>query len=802
MSSVSSHNLHVITQIKGINNMKRILTTCLLATTFAMTTNAQPQLRADNIDEVIKAMTLEEKAKLLVGGANNFFSANAVVGGEADLVAGAAGTSPAIPRLGIPATVLTDGPAGVRIDPTRKGTDKTYYATAFPIGSCLASTWNTELVNKVGQAIGNETKEYRCDVILGPGMNLHRNPLCGRNFEYYSEDPLLTGKIAAAYIQGVQSQGAGVSAKHFAINSQETDRTAVDERVSQRAARELYLRGFEIAVRESNPWTVMSSYNQINGQYSMGNRDLLTKILREDWGFKGIVMTDWIGIREGLPTITEVQAGNDLMEPGQPAQVNEIIEGVKSGKLDIADVDRNVRRMLEYIVKPPNFKKYPASNNPDFVAHAAITRQSANEGIVLLKNNGTLPWKNGNIKTVALFGENSYDFLSGGTGSGCVHPPYVVDMLEGLKNAGIKSSETLTDIYRKYIEFARVKFQAERHPAKWYQNEYFGQQKYPEIGLDPICVNKEVNGADAAIITIGRQAGEGVDRDINTEFNLNAEERALITNVCNAFHAAGKPVIVIINSGSVIETASWSGYPDAILCAWQPGMEGGNSIADLLTGKVNPSGKLTMTWPIAATDHASTKNFPGQIDDYSLQQMIGNKTPIPGHAYTNHEEDIYVGYRYFDTFGRDVAYPFGFGLSYTTFAFSKPVVKAKGKDAVEVSITVKNTGSVSGKEVAQVYVKAPKGNLEKPAQELKAFAKSRELKPGESEVLTMTIPVRMLASFDEANSQWLTEAGTYTFCIGNSSRNIAATATLKLGEYTEKTTNALAPQHKLNLLKQ
>lgn len=802
MSSVSSHNLHVITQIKGINNMKRLLTTCLLATTFAMTTNAQPQLRADNIDEVIKAMTLEEKAKLLVGGANNFFSDNAVVGGEADLVAGAAGTSPAIPRLGIPATVLTDGPAGVRIDPTRKGTDKTYYATAFPIGSCLASTWNTELVNKVGQAIGNETKEYRCDVILGPGMNLHRNPLCGRNFEYYSEDPLLTGKIAAAYIQGVQSQGAGVSAKHFAINSQETDRTAVDERVSQRAARELYLRGFEIAVRESNPWTVMSSYNQINGQYSMGNRDLLTKILREDWGFKGIVMTDWIGIREGLPTITEVQAGNDLMEPGQPAQVNEIIEGVKSGKLDIADVDRNVRRMLEYIVKTPSFKKYPASNNPDFVAHAAITRQSANEGIVLLKNNGTLPWKNGNIKTVALFGENSYDFLSGGTGSGCVHPPYVVDMLEGLKNAGIKSSETLTDIYRKYIEFARVKFQAERHPAKWYQNEYFGQQKYPEIGLDPICVNKEVNGADAAIITIGRQAGEGVDRDINTEFNLNAEERALITNVCNAFHAAGKPVIVIINSGSVIETASWSGYPDAILCAWQPGMEGGNSIADLLTGKVNPSGKLTMTWPIAATDHASTKNFPGQIDDYSLQQMIGNKTPIPGHAYTNHEEDIYVGYRYFDTFGRDVAYPFGFGLSYTTFAFSKPVVKAKGKDAVEVSITVKNTGSVSGKEVAQVYVKAPKGNLEKPAQELKAFAKSRELKPGESEVLTMTIPVRMLASFDEANSQWLTEAGTYTFCIGNSSRNIAATATLKLGEYTEKTTNALVPQHKLNLLKQ
>ena len=766
-----------------------------------MTMNAQPKLSADNIDEVLKAMTLEEKAKLLVGAANNFFSANAVVGGEATLVAGAAGTTPEIPRLGIPATVLTDGPAGVRINPTRRGTDQTFYATAFPIGSCLASTWNTELVGQVGQAIGNETKEYRCDVILGPGMNLHRNPLCGRNFEYYSEDPFLTGKIAAAYINGVQKEDVGVSAKHFAVNSQETDRTSVDERLSQRAAREIYLRGFEIAVRESNPWTIMASYNLVNGIHSMGNRDLLTSILRDDWGFKGIVMTDWIGIRQGLTTVSEVQAGNDLMEPGQPAQVQEIIDGVKNGKLAIADVDRNVRRMLEYIVKTPSFRQYPASNKPDFKAHAAITRQSANEGIVLLKNNGTLPWKN--VKSVALFGENSYDFLSGGTGSGCVHPPYVVDMLEGLKNAGIKSSETLTDIYRKYIAYARVKFQAERHPAKWFQTEAMGQQKYPEISLSPIAVEKEVRRADAAIITIGRQAGEGIDRDIETEFNLIPEERQLIVDICQAFHAAGKPVVVIINSGSVIETASWSGYPDAILCAWQPGMEGGNSIADLLTGKVNPSGKLTMTWPIAATDHASTKNFPGALDEYSLLQMLGNGQPIPGHAYTNHEEDIYVGYRFFDTFNRNVAYPFGYGLSYTTFEFSKPTCRVDSRaTTVNITVTVKNTGSVAGKEVAQVYVAAPKGRLEKPAQELKAFAKTRELQPGESQTLTMTIPVRDLASFDEANSQWLTEAGTYTFRIGASSRDIRCTAEAKLVEYTEKTTNALAPKQKLNLLKQ
>ena len=794
--------------------MKKTILTALAATTCMMTMNGQPKLSATNIDEVLQAMTLEEKARLLVGGANNFFGDQAVVGGEATLVAGAAGTSPEIARLGIPATVLTDGPAGVRIDPTRKGDSQTYYATGFPIGTCLASTWNTELVGKVGEAIGNETKEYRCDVILGPGMNLHRSPLCGRNFEYYSEDPFVTGKIGAAYINGVQSQGAGVSAKHFAVNSQETERTSVDERVSQRALRELYLRGFEIAVRESQPWTIMSSYNQVNGQYSMGNRDLLTSILRDDWGYKGIVMTDWIGIRQGLPTITEVQAGNDLMEPGQPAQVNEIIEGVKSGKLSMADVDRNARRMLEYIVKTPSFHKYPATNKPDLKGHAAITRQTACEGIVLLKNGPhpasprggeprlTLPLGgDGGGLTVALFGENSYNFLPGGVGSGCVHTPYVVDMVEGLKNAGIKSSESLTDIYRKYVDYARVKFQYERHPAKWFQTEEMGPQKYPEIAVNAIAIGKEVQGADAAIVTIGRQAGEGIDRDLETEFNLIPEERQLIIDVCQAFHAAGKPVVVIINSGSVIETASWNSYPDAIVCAWQPGEEGGNSVADILTGKVCPSGKLTMTWPLAATDHPSTRNFPGLVDFYTYQVARTGERKLANYDFTNHEEDIYVGYRYFDTFNKEVSYPFGYGLSYTTFAYSKPTVKVSG-DNVTVSITVKNTGKVAGKEVAQVYVTAPKGQIEKPAQELKAFAKTRELKPGESETLTMQIPVRMLASFDEAGSQWLTEGGNYTFNIGASSRDIRCTATAKVGQYTEKVSNALAPKVKLNLLKQ
>ena len=761
----------------------------------ALNASAQnaPQLRSDNIDEVMAAMTLEEKARILVGGANNFFSNGAVVGGAAETVPGAAGTTAAIPRLGIPQTILTDGPAGVRINPTREGDAKTYYATAFPIGSALASTWNTELVEEVGKAIGNETKEYKCDVILGPGMNLHRNPLCGRNFEYYSEDPVVTGKIAAAYVKGVQSQGAGTSIKHFAVNSQETERTSVDERVSQRALRELYLRGFEIAVREGKPWTVMASYNRVNGPLAQESRDLLTDVLRTDWGYQGMVMTDWIGQRN---TGAQVHAGNDLMEPGQPQQSEEIVTKVKNGQLDIKDVDNSVRRLLEYIVKTPTFNKYQASNAPDLNAHAAITRRAANEGIVLLENNGVLPLDK-KIQTVALYGVCSYEFLSGGVGSGCVHPPYVVDMVKGLGNAGIKTTESLTNIYQKYVEFAKLKFETDRSPAKWFQSLVMGQQKYPEIDFSIYSFQKEVPNADAAIITLGRQAGEGIDREIEGEFNLSEQERQMVIQVSQAFHQADKPVIIIINSGSVIETASWKNYADAILVAWQPGMEGGNSVADILTGKANPSGKLTMTWPIDVADHPSTKNFPNASVDIFTYTSAGNR--MPGYQFTNHEEDIYVGYRYFDSFQKNVSYPFGYGLSYTTFAYNKPSVKKSGEQ-IEVSITVKNTGKVAGKEAVQVYVAAPKGNLEKPAKELKAFGKTRELQPGESQTLRMTLQRRDLASFDEEQSAWIVDAGTYQFLIAASATDIRATASLKVDALKEPTTNALKPQVKLNRL--
>lgn len=778
--------------------MKRHFLTGLAALLTTATMTAQPKLRADNIDEVVKAMTLEEKAQLLVGGGNDaFVGSGAMLGHQKKLVAGAAGTTVAIERLGIPATVVADGPAGVHIDAHRDGTKQTFYATGFPIGTCLASTWNTQLVEEVGRAIGNETLEYGVDVILGPGMNLHRNPLCGRNFEYYSEDPIVTGLIGAAVIKGIQSQGVGVSAKHFAVNSQETARTKVDERLSQRALRELYLKGFETAVRRSAPWTLMSSYNIINGVYAQGNKDLLTTILRDEWGYQGIVMTDWIGKREKLPTEQEVTAGNDLMMPGYPAQAEDIVQAVKAGKLDIKDVDRNVRNMLAYIVKTPRFKGYKFSNQPDLQAHAAITRQSSTEGMVLLKNTGVLPIRN--LKTVALFGVNSYDFFSGGLGSGCVNVPYVVDMVTGLKNVGVSTTPLLTEIYQNYVRYARVKLKADKNPMMWFLDQ--GQPKLDEIEISERCVQHEVREADAAIVTIGRQAGEGMDRKINGEFNLTQQEQDMLFRVSDQFHAQGKPVIVIINSGSVMETASWRDRVDAILCAWQPGEEGGNSVADVLTGKANPSGKLTMTWPIAATDHPSTRNYPQDLDMYSYREMQGWGAGVPNEDYVNHEEDIYVGYRYFDTFQKQVAYPFGFGLSYTTFGFSQPKVKVSG-DAVTVTVTVKNTGNVSGKEVAQVYVTAPKGALQKPVHELKAFAKTRELQPGESQTLTMTIQPRDLASFDETHSQWLAEAGTYTFAIGSSSRDIKVTATAKLTEYTEQVHNVMAPQRALNLLKQ
>ena len=729
-------------------------------------TAQQLTLSADNVDEVLKAMTLEEKATLCVGYsiAQATEQLNGVIGAHADLVPGAAGATRAIPRLGIPSTVLADGPAGVRIRPTREGDPNTYYATGFPVGTALACTWNQELVESVGHSIGNEVLEYGCDVLLAPGMNIHRSPLCGRNFEYYSEDPLVAGKIAAAYVRGIQSQGVGTSIKHFAVNSQETNRTFVNEVVSQRALREIYLKGFEIAVKESDPWTVMSSYNQVNGEFAQQSHGLLTTILRDEWGYEGIVMTDW-GAKEG--TMKAVIAGNDLMEPGNQTEINRIIEGVNNGTIPMADLDRNARRILQYIVRTPRFKGYKYSNKPDLKAHAEVTRQTATEGMVLLKNDAnTLPMKD--VKNVAVFGITAYDFIAGGTGSGDVNKAYTIDLMQGITNAGLTVTEDLKNLYYDY-----KKFQESKDAAEFANTFRWGKPVLPELEVASRIVSNQAKKADIALVCLGRQAGEGSDRHIENDFNLTEVERNLLNDVCLYFHQAGKKVVVILNMGNVIETASWKGMPDAILMAWQPGQEGGNSVVDVLTGKANPSGKLTMTFPIAAADIPALANYP----NVGIPEVRGwrSRGPIKNTDYTLHQEGIYVGYRYFNTNDVAVSYPFGFGLSYTTFSYSKPVVKAT-KDGFTATITVTNIGAVAGKEAVQLYVSAPGGGLEKPANELKAFAKTRELQPGESQTLTMTVSAYDLASYNEATQAWETAAGRYIVKFGASVEDIRATA--------------------------
>ena len=728
--------------------MKRLI---LIPTLLAATINlsAQVTLKANNIEEVLKAMTLEEKATLVVGTNRQVASdqVNGMLGGHSHQVPGAAGNTQAIPRLGIPSTVLTDGPAGVRISPTRQGDSNTYYCTGFPVGTALACTWNQELVEEVGRAIGNEVLEYGCDVLLAPGLNIHRSPLCGRNFEYYSEDPLLTGKIAAAYVRGVQSQGVGTSMKHFAANSQETSRMGVDEVMTQRTLREIYLKGFEIAVREANPWTIMSSYNRLNGPFTQENKELLTTILREEWGFQGIVMTDWTGLRN---TAAQIMAGNDLMEPGAANQTQDIIAKVKSGDLKESDLDICVHRILQYIVKTPSFKGYAFSNKPDLKGHAAITRTSATEGMVLLKNEqNTLPMTG--TPKVSVFGVTSYNFIAGGTGSGDVNKAYTIDMMTGLKGAGMTVNEKLANVYKTYKEYQASLTAAGPVRRGW----FWGTPKLDELAINRNIINTQAQESDVAIITIGRQAGEGSDRQEANDFKLSDVEQQLIDDVCAAFHAANKHVVVVLNMGNVIETASWKAKPDAILLAWQPGQEGGYSVADVLTGKANPSGKLSMTWPINLSDLPSSANFPNARP---AGAPVNGKTEF--RDFTLHREGLDVGYRFFCTQNRAVSYPFGYGLSYTTFEYSKPTVK-KAKDGFIATVTVKNTGSVAGKEAVQLYVSAPTDRLAKPARELKSFAKTRELQPGESQTLQMHVTNYDLASYNETTQSWETSAGKY-----------------------------------------
>ena len=739
-----------------------------------------PQLGSASLDDVIAQMTNEEKAKLLVGTGMAGREENtdeAIVGEARGIVPGAGAVTYPIERLGIPTMVLGDGPAGLRISPTREDTDATFYCTHFPVGTALASTWNLELVEEVGKSIGNEVLEYGVDVLLAPALNIHRNPLCGRNFEYYSEDPLVSGKIAAAYVKGVQSNGVGTSVKHFAANSQETNRKNNNALISERALREIYLKGFEIVVKEAQPWTVMSSYNYINGTYASENKWLLTDVLRDDWGFQGAVMTDWFG---GLDVVAQMNAGNDMIEPGSNKQLRELLAAMDSSKVEMSVIDRNVKRVLELIQKTPRFRGYSYSDKPDLKAHAAVTRQSATEGMVLLKNESKALPLSSEARKIALFGDTSYDFIAGGTGSGDVHHAYVVSLEDGLKGAGYMPDEGMKERYEQYLKSEKARLDSLREKSTDPMAAYLPVDRPEEMLFTAADLQTLAQNNDVALITLGRSSGEFADRS-TANFNITEKERRLLDDVCRTFHAAGKQVIVVLNITGVIETQSWKHLPDAILCAWMSGQEGGNSVADILSGKATPSGKLTMTFPVKLEDHLSTANFPVNAPAMvQLGPQSGKKSTEPNIGVTDYAEGIYVGYRHFDTHGVPVSYPFGYGLSYTSFDYSNLQVETEG-DCIKVSVDVKNAGDYDGKEVAQVYVKAPVGVVtDKPEKELRAFAKTSMLKPGEKQTLQMKIQKKDLSSWDESSQDWVLDSGVYSVQVGASVNDIRLNQKIKL----------------------
>lgn len=743
--------------------------------------NAKAPLE-ERVEDLLSRLTVAEKVELLTGNGMKIPGVSETRMPEK--VNGQASSTMEIERLGLGSMVLADGPAGLRIQPKREGEEQTYFCTAFPIATLMASTWDLDMVEKVGQAMGNEVKEYGVDILLAPGMNIHRNPLSGRNFEYFSEDPYLTGHMSAAMVKGVQSNGVGTSIKHFVANNQETNRMLLNVLVDQRSLREIYLRPFEISIRESAPRTVMSAYNKINGEFASHNHQLLSKVLREDWGYQGLVMTDW---NAGNDVVAQMKAGNDLLMPGNPEQKKALHMALNSGELSEVIIDENVKRILRVLLQSPAFQGYQYSDQPDLKAHAKLARKAAAEGAILLKNENALPLKRDELK-IAAFGISSFDYISGGSGSGNVNAAYTISMVEGLRQEGFDVDEKLEKMYKEYIKEEKAK-----QPPKAFF--LFPDPPVNEMPVEHALIKQKAKQADIAIITIGRNSGEFEDRKLAGDFHLTESEKSLISNISNAFHKQDKKVVVVLNIGNVIEMVSWQDQVDAILLPWQGGQEAGYALADVLTGNVNPSGKLPMTFPINYQDVPTSNNFPGENFPGAKEQKIRGlfKNTLSEVSY---EEGIYVGYRHFSTFNKEVAYPFGYGISYTQFEYGVPSLSSDSyQESMEVSIQITNSGKLPGKEVVQLYLSAPEGKLKKPALELKAFAKTKILEPGESQTLSFSLTSKDLASFSVEESAWMASAGTYTLKIGASCEDIRAQATFDLSTemMVEKVNDVLKP---------
>jgi beta-glucosidase len=656
----------------------------------------------------LEQLTLEEKAALCLGSTVWH-------------------TAP-VPRLGVPAVMLSDGPHGLRRQPdgNQAGISGSLPATCFPTASALGSSWDPVLVQRVGAAIGAEARAQGVAVVLGPGVNIKRSPLCGRNFEYFSEDPLLAGVLGEAHVVGVQSQGVGACVKHFAANNQETDRLRVSADVDERTLREIYLPHFERIVTRARPWMVMCAYNRVNGVPASEHRWLLTEVLRGEWGFDGVVVSDWGAVHDRVAALA---AGLDLeMPPNLGVSDAAIVAAVRDGSLDETILDQAVLRILGLAEKAPQ-----ATDGFDADEHHALARSAAADCAVLLKNDrDLLPLRPADGDTIAVLGEFARTPRYQGAGSSQVNPTRVdvpLDALSAAVPAGV-----------------RVDFAAGYGIVTTELDDRLAAE-----ALDLAA------RASTVVLFLGLPDGdesEGADR---RHMNLPANQTALLARLAEA----GTDVVVVLANGSTVHLSSWDRHAGAILETWLSGQAAGGAIADLLLGVVNPSGRLAETVPADLRDNPSFLNFPGE----------------QGHV--RYGEGVFVGYRGYDAAGRDVAYPFGHGLSYTTFGYHDLAVTVTGDSSVLVTCTVVNTGARHGKEVVQLYVAAPPSQVARPVRELKAFAKV-DLPPGAGETVTFQLAARDLSYWSVRDQRWLLQGGTFEIAVGASSRDLRLTATAQV----------------------
>ena len=660
-----------------------------------------------DIQSIVLQMTLEEKAALCTG-------------------ASAWSTTP-VERLDIPEMIVSDGPHGVRRMPDiHEMGMESLPATCFPTASCTASTWDVELIHQMGKALAEECIALNVDAVLGPGVNMKRSPLGGRSFEYFSEDPFLAGEMAASFINGVQSKGVGTSLKHYAANNQEFQRFSINAGVDERTLREIYLTAFEKAVKQAKPWTVMCSYNKVNGTLASEHHQLLKEILKNEWGFEGLIVSDWGAVRD---RVAALKAGLDWEMPGpQDRRVREVVEAVRSGELDEAVLDESVRRILRIVFKA---KETPKGGTFDVDAHHELAHRIATEGMVLLKNNGLLPLKG--QQHIAVIGRAAEKAHFQGGGSSHINPTKVA------------------------VPFKELQAQAGGAELT-YAEGYPTDDSFRQDLIDQAV--RIAKSADVAVLYIALptfKESEGYDR---TDLDLTDQQVALIKAVAKV-----QPnTVVVLNNGAPVAMGAWIDDAAAVLEAWMMGQAGGIAIADVLFGKVNPSGKLAETFPLKLSDTPAHLNWPGEAGE------------------VRYGEGLFIGYRYYDAKQMPVQFPFGYGLSYTTFAYSNAKVsedKFKDVDGVTVTVDVTNTGKVSGREIIQVYVHDQKSGLKRPEKELKGFAKVN-LQPDETKTVSIQLDFRSFAYYHPEYKQWITEDGEFDILIAASAADIRQLLTVTL----------------------